>query len=150
MASGEFSTELCEQLFAIHKYVASKINWRRGPGTSVFIFRAKILAPDGTGLDLTGHWQKNGRHDRTCWGFSLTYRGHCVRSFDMALYHRNPGGGGKIKGPHKHRFSSSKIARLAYKPDPSISDTDPNQSLMDFLTEANIELPHDYQFFMFP
>ncbi|MFY9904795.1 MAG: hypothetical protein WAK62_06590, partial [Terriglobales bacterium] len=124
MASAEFSPELCEQLYALPKQVASRINWKRGPGEDVFIFRAKVLAPDGTGFDLTGHWKKNGRHGRTCWGFSLTYMGHCIRSFDMALYHRNPGGAGKVTGSHKHRFSSSKIARFAYKPDPPLSESD--------------------------
>ena len=149
MASTDFTPELCEQLHQIPKRVASKISWQRGLGPGVLIFRATVLAPDGTALELAGHWQQNGRHQRTVWGFTLSYLGHCVRSFDMALYHRNPGGG-KITGPHKHKFSSSKISRLAYKPNPPICDTEPNQSLLDFLTEANIELPLNYQYFMFP
>jgi hypothetical protein len=68
----------------------------------------------------------------------------------MAKVHRNPSGGGKVKGPHKHKYSSSKIERYAYKPDPPISEDNPNEALMDFLQEANIELPAHYQNFMFP
>jgi len=68
----------------------------------------------------------------------------------MARYHKNPGQHGKIRGPHKHKFSSSKIERYAYKPDPPISEREPNEALMDFLKEANVELPNNYQYFIFP
>lgn len=66
----------------------------------------------------------------------------------MARKHKNPGAGW-IRGPHKHKFSSSKIPRYAYKPNPPISDTDPNEALMDFLKESNITLKTPYQSFMF-
>jgi hypothetical protein len=149
MASGEFTASLCEQLHAAPKYVASRIRWRAGTGEGVFIFQAKVLTEDGTGLDLSGYYDKVGRHDRTRWGFSLKYMGHCVRTYDMAAKHKNPGEGW-IKGPHKHKFSSSKIERYAYKPDPPISEADPNQALMDFLKESNITLRSGaYQDFMF-
>jgi hypothetical protein len=150
MGSADFSPELCEQPHAVPKKLASRISWQRGDGRNSLIFKATVLAPDGIALELTGHWQKNGRHNRTCWGFSLVYLGHCVRSFDMAKYHRNPGGNGKIRGPHKHKYSSSKISRLAYSPNPPICDTDPNRSLLDFLQEANIDQPINYQYFLFP
>jgi hypothetical protein len=148
MASGEFSATLCEQLHVARKYSASRIRWRSGSGEAVYIFQAKVLTEDGTGLDLTGYWQKNGKHNCTRWGFSLRYMGHCVRSYDMATKHKNPGEGW-IRGPHKHKFSSSKIERYAYKPDPPISETDANQALIDFLKESNIELRNGYQDFMF-
>lgn len=67
----------------------------------------------------------------------------------MAESHKNPGERGRVRGPHKHKFSSSKIDRYAYKPDPPISGDDPNQSLMDFLKEGNIELRTPYQLFSF-
>lgn len=148
IASGEFSSELCEQLFTVPKYTASRIAWKPGPGNK-YIFQCQVLTADGQGLELTGYWTKNGRHNRTTWGFSLHYKGHCVRAYDMCKYHKNPGGQGKVRGPHKHKFSSSKIERFAYKPDPPISEDDPNQSLIDFLREANIELRSEYQSFMF-
>jgi hypothetical protein len=123
MASIDFSPALCEQLFKVPKYVASRLSWRQD-GNLKFTFQAKILTEDGTGLDLFGYWLKNGKHNRTTWGFTLTYFGNCVRSYDMAKYHKNPGSG-KIRGPHKHKFSSSKIARLALtqnrKTEPRIS-----------------------------
>lgn len=149
MAYGDFSAELCEQLFQIPKYTASRICWKPTPSGSL-IFQAKVLTVDGLGLDLFGYWNKNVNHSRARWGFSLKYAGHCIRSYDMSTYHKNPGERGKVKGPHKHRFSSSKIDRYAYKPDPPISEQDPNEALMDFLREANIELRGDYQYFMFP
>ncbi len=150
MASVSFSAEECEKLFKVSKFVLSHLEWKRGEAKDVFIFRAKVLTSDGAGLDLAGYWQKNGRHNRTCWGFSLKYLGNCVRSYDMGKVHRNPGGAGRVHGPHKHKYSSSKIERFAYKPDPPISELDANQSLLDFLTEANISLRHPYQTFMFP
>lgn len=149
MASGDFTYELSEQLHSAPKYVASRIVWKRGNGQDVFIFLATVLTEDGEGLDLSGYWQRVGRHNRTCWGFSLKYMGHCVRSYDMAKVHKNPGAG-KVRGPHKHMFSSSRIDRYAYKPDPPICENDPNQALLDFLREGNIELRSDYQTFMFP
>jgi hypothetical protein len=106
MASGEFSAELCEQLFAVPKTVASRIAWRQD-GSGVFKFQAKVLTPDGKGLDLVGYWYKKSSDRR--WGFALTYSGYCVRSYDMSKGHRNPGGAGKVKGPHKHKYSSSKL-----------------------------------------
>ncbi len=151
MASGEFTSEICERLYAAPKHVASRIRWTPGNGNMVLIFRAHVLTVDGIALDLSGYWKQIGRHNSTRWGFSLKHMGHCIRTYDMAASHKNPGEHGRIKGPHKHKFSSSKIDRYAYKPDPPLSDSDPNQSLMDFLKESNIELPiGQYQDFMFP
>jgi hypothetical protein len=150
MGFGDFSPELCEQLFSVRKIVASNISWKQGESPLVFLFQAKVLAPDGAGLDLTGYWNRHVKHNRTRWGFSLKYFGHCVRSYDMASYHKNPGEAGKIRGPHKHKYSSSRIPRYAYKPNPPICEVDANKSLMDFLEEANTELPRRYQYFMFP
>ena len=147
----EFTQEICELLYRTPKYVASQINWEpRTP--DVFIFRAKVLTDDGIGLDLTGHWKRNGRFGRTLWGFDLRYRRRIVRGYDMAAKHKNPGGGGHIRGPHKHRFSSSKIDRFAYLPQPPISTADANQALLDFLKECNIRFRTGdrYQAFMFP
>ena len=150
MGFGDFSPELCEQLFHIRKIVASRISWKQGESPLVFIFQASVLTPDGAGLDLSGYWSKNLRHNRTRWGFSLRYCGHCIRSYDMASSHKNPGESGRIIGPHKHRYSSSRIPRFAYKPDPPIDEDNTNRALMDFLEEANVELPSNYQYFMFP
>jgi hypothetical protein len=147
MASGEFSPELCEQLFAVPKTVASRINWKTD-SSGIVKFQAQVLTADGKGLDLVGYWSRKSGVAK--WGFSLTYNGCCVRSYDMSSEHKNPGIRGRVKGPHKHKFTSSKIDRFAYKPDPPISEDDPNQALMDFLEEANIALPSNYQHFMFP
>ncbi len=147
MAYGEFSPELCEQLHAVSKYVASRIAWK-SDAQGALKFQAKVLTPDGKGLDLIGYWYKKNNEPR--WGFSLTFSGYCVRSYDMAKRHKNPGGGGTIKGPHKHKYSSSKIDRYAFKPEPQISESNPNQALMDFLQEENIQPPTNYQHFMFP
>jgi hypothetical protein len=148
MATQEkFTVEMCEALFAAPKYVASKIRWK--PDGQNVKFRAQVLTQDGgLGLELIGYWGFNPRYGRVTWGFSLTYRKHLIRAYDMAKKHKNPGEPGKIRGPHKHRFHS-RIARYAYKPSPPICDIEPNQSLMDFLVEANIKQPSDYQAYMF-
>ncbi len=143
-ASHGFTVEECDRLFAIQKTVITKITWKQR-NDNTLCFHAKVLTIDGLGLELHGHWQRVARHGVTRWGFSLTYKGNCVRQYDMALKHRNPGGG-TIKGPHKHKYSNSRIPRLAYKPDPPISDKEPNQSLLDFLAEANIAIPSNYQY----
>lgn len=150
MAAGEFTPQLCEQLHALPKYVPSRLSWKPGDANGVYVFQATALLQDGTGLDLSGYWKRIERLNRTRWGFALRYLGHCVRSYDMAESHKNPGEHGRIKGPHKHRFSSSKIDRYAYKPNPPISEDDPNRALMDFLAESNIELRVTYQNFLFP
>jgi hypothetical protein len=147
-ASHGFTTEECERLFTIPKTVATKIAWK-GVNQDTLIFHAKVVTSDGLGLDLHGHWQRIGRHGLTRWGFALTYHGNCVRQYDMARKHHNPGSGW-VKGQHKHRYSSSRIPRFAYKPDPPISDTELNQSLIDFLVEANIAIPANFQYVMFP
>ena len=131
------------------KYVASTIMWEPENDASVK-FRAQVLSRNEPyGFELVGYWQKRSKYNRATWGFSLTFHRHCIRSYDMAKQHKNPGEVGKIRGPHKHRYSSSRIPRYAYKPNPEISEQDPNQGLMDFLKEANIEVPESYQAYMF-
>jgi hypothetical protein len=147
-ASYGFTPEECERLFRIDKTVITKIRWK-AITQAVLIFDAKVISADGTGLDLHGHYTNNGRFGETRWGFSLTYRKHCVRQYDMAHKHHNHGTGW-IRGPHKHKYSSSRIPRFAYKPNPPISDVEPNQSLLDFLAEANIQIPASFQYFIFP
>jgi hypothetical protein len=148
VAFADFTPELCEELFNAPKYTASRIAWKQTTPNK-YVFRASVLTEDGQGLDLVGVWQRSDRHGRTRWGFHLSYRGCCVRTYDMAQYHKNPGGLGKVHGPHKHKFSSSRISRFAYKPDPPISEDNPNRALMDFLAEANIELRGEYQDMLF-
>jgi hypothetical protein len=140
---------MCEAIFAVPKYVASKLEWRP-EGDRTVKFRAQVLSVDNsTALDLIGYWGFNPRYSRKIWGFNLSYRKHCIRQYDMAAKHKNFGEVGSIRGPHKHRFSSSRIPRYAYKPNPPISESNPNQALMDFLDEANVRRPEDYQSFMF-
>ena len=148
MGNSIFTPELCEALFQAPKAMASAIAWRAS-NPSTFLFQAKVLVNDGTVLDLAGYWCHNSYHQHRRWGFSLMIGGFCIRSYDMSRRHKNPANG-TVRGPHKHRFQSSKILRFAYKPEPPIHATDPNQALMDFLREANIALPDDYQNVMFP
>jgi len=148
MPSSEFTPELCERLYAAPKRIVSRIEWKPSPSGTVLL-QAAVFTEDGTGLELSGYWAKVERYSLPRWGFALRYLGYCIRSYDMAGSHKNPREHGRIKGPHKHRFSSSKIARYAYKPYPPISADDPNQSLMDFLRESNISIPKGYQQFMF-
>lgn len=144
VALESFTAEMCEELFIAKKYTASRIAWK-GIAADKLSFKAQVLTHDGRGLDLAGWYAKAGRGGKPIWGFSLYYRGHCIRSYDMSKYHKNPQKGGKARGPHKHRFSSSRIPRFAYKPDPAIRETNPNDALMDFLAEANIEMRSEYQ-----
>lgn len=148
MAIIQFTSELCEELHTVPKYVVSTINWKPGDRPGIFTFQAQVLTQDGRGLDLHGHWVKTGKYGVAAWGFSLYFFGNLIRSYDMAKKHKNPGGG-KVRGPHKHKFSSSKIHRYAYKPNPPISESNPNEALIDFLKESNIELRSEYQNFMF-
>jgi hypothetical protein len=151
MPNIEFTEEMCEAIFRAPKKLASQIEWFvENPNT--FRFEAKVICESqNLVLDLNGHWCHNTLLKRRRWGFALKLGGYAIRSYDMSKKHKNFGIVGKrVRGPHKHRFKMSKIARFAYSPDPPISDTDPNQSLMDFLTEAHIELPAEYQSVMFP
>jgi hypothetical protein len=149
MASSQqvFTVEECERLFGEPKTVITRIAWK-ALNSNTMRFQAKVVTPEGRGLDLKGCWQRVGRHGDTRWGFSLSYHGNCIRSFDMARKHKNPGGKW-VRGPHKHKFSTSRIPRFAYKPDPPISVVEPNQSLIDFLVEANIAIPQNFQYIMF-
>lgn len=146
-ASQGFSAEECERLFTVAKTITTKLAWKQ-QNENTMRFHAKVVTVDGVGLDLRGTWQRIGRHGATRWGFSLLYNGHCVRQYDMARKHHNPGTGW-VKGQHKHKYSSSLIPRLAYKPKPPISDNELNRSLFDFMTEASIAIPANYQHVMF-
>jgi hypothetical protein len=144
----EFTAAICEALYAAPKSLASRIVWRQ-KDSRTFLFQAKVLAEEGIVLDLSGYWCHDAFHGCKHWGFSLRYLGHCIRSWDMAKKHKNPNSGW-VRGPHKHKFDSTKAPRFAYKPNPPVSDTDPNQALLDFLLESHIEPPEDYQNVMFP
>lgn len=98
------------------------------------------MTNDDVPLELSGYFERVSRFNSTTWGFALRYRGYLVRSYDMAKSHENPGEQGRIKGPHKHKFVSSKIDRYAYVPNPKISTKGPSTALKDFLVECNIEL----------
>ena len=113
-------------------------------GKGSLTFRASVRTADDLMLDLSGYWDKIDRFGDTRWGFALRFRGHLVRSYDMAKSHKNPGESGRIRGPHKQRFLSSKMDRYAYTPDPSISMNTPSAALRDFLKECNIELLEIY------
>ena len=92
MASAEFSPELCEQLYALPKQVASRINWKRGPGEDVFLFQSKSSGSRRNRLRSNGPLEK----ERTTWphvlGIFIDVYRPLHRGFDMAIYHRNPGG----------------------------------------------------------
>jgi hypothetical protein len=144
----EFTVEMCEAIFAAPKLMASGIEWR-AKDSRTFIFQAKVLCDsENIVLDLTGHWCRNDFVPEIRWGFNLTLGNHCIRSYDMSKRHRNVKSG-SVRGPHKHKFHGTKIPRFAYKPSPPIDDRDCNKSLMDFLVEANITLPTEYQTVMF-
>jgi hypothetical protein len=140
----QFSEEMCEAIHSVPKYVGSKIEWKSdGPSLK---FRAQVFTVDGKyALELVGCYGHNPRYGRITWGFSLTFRRHVIRSYDMARKHKNIGHPGWVRGPHKHRFANSRIPRFAYKPNPPITETDCNDALIDFLKESNIEVPKDYQ-----
>lgn len=148
VAQIRFTAERCEALYAAPKALVSGIGWRQKDART-YLLAAKVATADGDVLDLNGYWSRNDFHGHKRWGFSLQYFGNPVRSWDMATKHKNPNSGW-IYGPHKHKFDSTKIPRFAYKPVPPLSDKDPNQSLMDFLAESNIQPPTDYQNVMFP
>lgn len=150
MATKEhFTAEMCEAIFSAEKYVASKIEWKRD-GEHMMKFRAQVLTADNAMvLDLVGYWGYNPRYQRKVWGFNLSYKRHCIRQYDMGARHKNLGEPTTVRGPHKHRFSESRVPRYAYKPNPPISESDPNRALMDFLAEANIRKPENYQDEMF-
>lgn len=151
MASAEFTEAMCEAIFKAPKKLVSRIEWfTENPQT--LRFAAKVICEtENLVLDLNGCWCHNTFLGHRRWGFALKLGGYVIRSYDMSKKHKNFGVvGQRVHGPHKHRFRNSKIARFAYKPNPPISDTDPNQSLMDFLAEANIELPTEYQSIIFP
>lgn len=151
MPNVEFTEEMCEAIFNAPKKLASRIDWFV-QNTNTFRFEAKVICEsENLILDLSGQWCHNTFLKHRRWGFALKLGGYIIRSYDMSKKHKNFGVvGQRIHGPHKHRFRTSKITRFAYKPNPAICDTDPNQSLMDFLTEASIELPKEYQSVMFP
>ena len=137
-SSQKYSAELCEKLHSAPKHVVSTIRWEPIEG-GARIFQATVLTDDELTLDLIGYWEPATRFSKPHWGFALRYQGHVVRTYDMAKSHKNPGEPGRVKGPHKHKFISSKIDRYAYTPDPPISTVDPHEALADFLTECNID-----------
>lgn len=78
----------------------------------------------------------------------LLYRNTPIRKYTVHDRHKNPATGEIVLGPHKHTWDDNWEDRLVYVPD-DITVGDPNQELLDFLNECNIQLGGSYSPQMF-
>jgi hypothetical protein len=146
--------ELINHLYKVPKVCPDYIQWK--PNTSVsyenHTFVANLVTEDEDVLEWRGYFQI--KHFQRRWGFSITYRRkYVVRSWDMAKKHYSQLEGRFIRGVgcHKHYYHDDDHPRAAYEiPQGEISVEDPNQAVIDFREECNIEFRRGYQRYIFP
>ena len=76
---------------------------------------------------------------RTNRSFALLYRNAPIRKYTVHASHTDPVTRARITGPHKHTWDDEWEDKRVYVPS-DIRIGDPNEELLDFLKECNIEL----------
>ena len=88
-------------------------------------------------LNLRGFIGKRNR------SFVLLYRNTPIRKYTVHAQHKDPVTKIIVREPHKHTWDDEWGDQLVYIPD-DIRIGNPNDELMDFLTECNILLRGEY------
>lgn len=78
----------------------------------------------------------SGNIGRTNYSFTLTYKGYCLRTYNVHFRHHNPNCN-DICGPHKHDWDEIYGTSWAYNAN-DVSTDNINSALIDFLKECNI------------
>ena len=124
-------------LVASAKVIAANLVWRFQRGG--YRIEATVLVEDsGEVLRLVGYV---GRKNRS---FALLYRSTPIRKFTVHDRHIDPKTGERVTGPHKHWWDDEYEDNRVYIPD-DIRIGDPNDELVDFLKECNIDLRASYR-----
>ena len=123
-------------LIASAKVIAANLIWRFRRGG--YRMEATVLVKDsGEALRLVGYVGKKNR------SFALLYRGIPIRKFTVHDRHTDPKTGERVTGPHKHWWDDEYEDNRVYIPD-DIRIGHPNDELVDFLVECNIDLRASY------
>ena len=125
-----------ERLVASVKVIAANMMWQFQRGG--YRIEATVLVEDSAEvLRFVGYV---GRKNRS---FTLLYRSTPIRKFTVHDRHTDPKTGKRTTGPHKHLWDEKYEDNRVYIPD-DIRNGDPNEELIDFLAECNIDLRASY------
>ncbi len=123
-------------LIASPKVIAANLKWRFRRGG--YRIEATVLVEDsGEDLRLVGYV---GRKNRS---FGLLYKSTPVRKYTVHDRHIDAKTGERVTGPHKHLWDDEYEDNRVYIPN-DIRIGDPNDELVDFLVECNIDLRGSY------
>lgn len=147
------SPQQIEDLYNEHKFCTEQMVWKRDDHVPYphQTFEVNVVTTQSEQVLRWIGWF-TVKHGMTRWGFKLLYRNkYEVRSWDMGSQHYSREEDGYVRGVglHKHRYRDDGNPRDTYRiPAGEISTTDPNDAVMDFATECNIELLAGYQSFL--
>lgn len=130
------------RLIAAAKVVAANLKWRFQQG-GYRIEAAALVEGSGEVLRLVGYVGKKNR------SFALLYRNTPIRKFTVHDRHTDAKTGVRVTGPHKHWWDDEYEDRRVYVPT-DIRIGDPNDELVDFLEECNVDLRAPYNRASFP
>ena len=130
-----------DRIIAENKVIYEEMSWRspdRRGRTFKLTVRVESL-DSGESLKLDGYIGKKNR------SFALLYDNTPIRKFTVHndQPHTDPVTGGIFTQPHKHFWDDTWKDQRAYIPN-DIRVGDPNDELLDFLVECNIELRGSY------
>ena len=126
-----------EAILAEPKVVAANLAWQFQRGG--YRLEATVLAEEsGELLKLRGYV---GRKNRS---FVILYKNTPIRKYTVHDRHTDPKTGERVTGPHKHFWDDIYEDNRVYIPN-DIRAGNPNDELIDFLKECNIDLRGSYQ-----
>lgn len=134
------TTAEAQELLVEQKAINHVLGWWPIPDSKGTRWRleASVWAPfHGVELKLYGNI------GRTNYSFALTYKGYCLRTYNVHTYHHNPDCR-DITGPHKQDWHEEYGTSWAYIVN-DISTDNINSASMDFLKESNIKALGGYQ-----
>ena len=123
-------------LIVTRKIIAANLKWRFLRGA--YRLEAAVLVEDsGEILSIRGYVGMKNR------SFVLLYKNTPIRKYTVHDRHTDPKTGERVSGPHKHWWDDQYEDNRVYIPN-DIRIGDPNDELVDFLKECNIDLRASY------
>jgi hypothetical protein len=130
------SASEADAIIAEHKVIAVNLRWSRD-GRNYRLDAAVLSLESGHMLRLRGFV---GRTNRS---LAVLFENTPIRKYTVHDRHRDPVSREVIRQPHKHYWDDDWQDKRVYILD-DIRTGDPNEELLDFLAECNIELNGRY------
>lgn len=126
-----------DYLSKVAKFINEDIIWK--VDRNGYRLKVRVLS-----LEIKEVLQLVGFIGRTNHSFTLLFQNLPIRRYCNQGRHTSPDGN-SVTGPHKHTWDEIHQDGFVYVPNDIDPQADPNDQLLQFLTEQNITLKGNYQ-----